>query len=160
MNSQQNIIADSKLLRWMIRYAFGDKFNATLFGGDCCRYEIEQSYLTTHEHTQQDSLFNLCKDHEAADLLLLTGPIAKAQVPRLLQIYDEMSQPKWVLAVGSCAMTGGYLSQSPLVETCISDYLPIDIVVSGCPVRPDDFLKGLMKLQKMIKNGELPRGLQ
>lgn len=160
MNSQINVIANSKLLRWMIKYAFGGKFNATLFGGECCRHEIEQSYLVANEFTDQESIINLCQDHEAADLLLISGPITKAQVPRLLQIYQEMSQPKWVMAVGTCAITGGQLSPSPFVETRLSDLLPIDVIISGCPVRPHDFLLGLMKLQKLIKSGELPRGLQ
>lgn len=160
MSEQPNIIAQSKLLRWMIRYAFADKFNLYLFGGDCCRHEIHQSLLIPESSSAQGSIFAINKNHETADLLVITGPLSKLQVPQLIQVYNEMAQPKWVMVLGSCGLNGGYLAQSPLVETSIADYIPVDVVVAGCPVRPHDFLEALMELRSRVKNGELPRGLQ
>jgi NADH:ubiquinone oxidoreductase subunit B-like Fe-S oxidoreductase len=160
MTKQAHVISNSKFLQWLVKYAFSDQFTATLVGGHCCRHEIEQSFLKTEDSRANKSLVNFSDDYEAADLLIITGPVAKAQVESICEVYESMSQPKWVMVVGTCAISGGYLEHSPLVENSISCKLPVDIIVSGCPVRPADFLSGLIKLQKRIKSGELPRGLQ
>ena len=84
-----------------------------------------------------------------ADLLWVVGTISHKIAPVLRTIYDQMSEPKWVIAFGVCTCTGGFYNNYATVLG-IDTIIPVDVYIPGCPPRPETILDGLMKLQKKI----------
>ena len=85
-----------------------------------------------------------------ADLLMVCGTISYKQAPILKRIYDQMSEPKWVVAVGACASTGGMYDNYCTVQG-IDSIIPVDVYVGGCPPRPEAILDALMKIQDQVR---------
>jgi NADH-quinone oxidoreductase subunit B len=88
-----------------------------------------------------------------SDLLWVVGTISQRQAPILRRIYDQMASPKWVLAFGTCASSGGFYDNYATVAG-IDKIIPCDIYVPGCPPRPEAVLDGLMLLQDKIQSGD------
>jgi NADH-quinone oxidoreductase subunit B len=90
-----------------------------------------------------------------ADLLVLAGTIVKRMEPRLRTLYDQMAEPKYVIATGACAISGGpFIYDSYSTIRGAHEIIPVDVYVPGCPPRPEAFFYGILSLQKMIREGE------
>jgi NADH-quinone oxidoreductase B subunit len=81
-----------------------------------------------------------------ADVLICTGPVTRQARDRLRRVYDQMPEPKFVIAIGSCAISGGVFRGCPNVVGQIDDVIPVDVYVPGCPPRPEAIIDGLLKL--------------
>jgi NADH-quinone oxidoreductase subunit B len=86
-----------------------------------------------------------------ADVLLVVGTVSHKIAPILRRVYDQMCEPKWVVAFGVCTCTGGFYDNYATVQG-IDTIVPVDIYIPGCPPRPEAVLDGLMKLQARIEN--------
>ena len=84
------------------------------------------------------------------DLIVVQGTVTRKMAPRLRMVYDQMPEPKYVVAMGACASSGGPFKEGYNVVAGIDKFLPVDVYVSGCPPRPEALLDGLMKLQDKI----------
>jgi NADH-quinone oxidoreductase subunit B len=91
-----------------------------------------------------------------ADLLMVMGTIAKKMGPVLKQVYTQMAEPRWVMAVGACAATGGIFDTYSVLQG-IDLIIPVDVYVPGCPPRPEQILDGIIKIQELVKNESLRR---
>ena len=85
-----------------------------------------------------------------ADLLMVVGTISHRQAPILKKVYDQMAEPKWVVAFGACTCSGGPYNNYSTVQG-IDTIVPVDIYIPGCPPRPEAVLDGLLKLQKRVQ---------
>jgi NADH-quinone oxidoreductase subunit B len=88
-----------------------------------------------------------------ADLLIIVGTITERQGPALRRIYDQMCEPKWVIAFGVCASTGGFYQNYSTMPGA-DQVVPVDVYIPGCPPRPEQVLDGLVLLQERVARGE------
>jgi len=85
------------------------------------------------------------------DLLVVQGTITRKMVPRLKWIYEQMPEPKWVMAMGACAISGGLYIDSYNVVPGIDKFMPVDVYIPGCPPRPETLIQGFIELQNKIR---------
>lgn len=86
-----------------------------------------------------------------ADLIMCAGTITNKMAPAFKRLYDEMAEPKYVIAIGGCAISGGPFKASYHVVRGIDEIVPVDVFVPGCPPRPEAILYGMMQLQRKVK---------
>jgi NADH-quinone oxidoreductase subunit B len=87
-----------------------------------------------------------------SDLLIVAGTVSKKMAPAVVRLYDQMPAPKWVMALGNCAISGGpfcFEGQYGIVEG-VDNLIPVDVYVPGCPPRPEALLEGIFALQKKL----------
>jgi NADH-quinone oxidoreductase subunit B len=91
-----------------------------------------------------------------SDLLMVVGTISHRQAPILKKVYDQMAEPKWVIAFGACTCSGGPYNNYSTVQG-IDTIIPVDVYIPGCPPRPEAVLDGLLKLQARVQVEKVPK---
>jgi NADH-quinone oxidoreductase subunit B len=89
-----------------------------------------------------------------ADLMIVAGRVSNKMAPVLRQIYDQMAEPKWVIAMGACASSGGMFNNYAIVQG-VDHVVPVDIYLPGCPPRPEMLMDAILKLHEQIGNEKL-----
>src|SRR6478672_8303533 len=90
-----------------------------------------------------------------SDLLIVAGRVTTKMMPILQHIYQQMTEPKWVISMGACASTGGVFDSYSTIQG-IDQFMPVDVYVPGCPPRPETLIEGIMAIQRIIDEDGLP----
>ena len=123
-----------------------------LFGLACCAIEQISAGMSRFDIARFGSEVFRASPRQA-DLLIVSGRVSNKMAPVIKRLYDQMSEPKWVIAMGDCASCGGPFSNYAIVQG-VDKILPVDVYVPGCPPRPEALFYALMMLQKKIKAEE------
>ncbi|MGI6657607.1 MAG: NADH-quinone oxidoreductase subunit B [Desulfobulbus sp.] len=120
-----------------------------VFGTACCAIEFMSTAASLFDISRWGAEVVRYSPRQA-DLLMVCGTISYKQAPILRRIYDQMCEPKWVVAVGACASSGGIYDNYCTVQG-IDTIIPVDVYVGGCPSRPEAILDALMKIQDKVR---------
>jgi NADH-quinone oxidoreductase subunit B len=119
------------------------------FGLACCAIEMMAIGSAAKYDISRFGMERFSATPRQADLMIVAGRVSNKMAPVLRQIYDQMAAPKWVLAMGACASSGGMFNNYAIVQG-VDHVVPVDIYLPGCPPRPEMLMDALIKLQEHI----------
>jgi NADH-quinone oxidoreductase subunit B len=121
-----------------------------MFGLACCAIEMICTAASRYD-LARFGMEIMRPSPRQSDLMIVSGTVTKKMVPTIVRLYNQMPEPKYVLAMGACASGGGPFKEGYNVVSGMDKYLPVDVYVPGCPPTPQALLNGLMKIQEKIK---------
>ena len=133
---------------WVVSWARANSLWPLVFGTSCCAIEM-MATGASHNDWARFGLEVARASPRQADLIILAGTIVEKMGSRLVTLYEQMPGPKYVIAMGACACSGGIFDTYSVVQG-IDEYLPVDVYIPGCPPRPEGLLCGIIKLQEKI----------
>jgi NADH-quinone oxidoreductase subunit B len=126
-----------------------------VFGLACCAIEM-MGTGAAHNDLGRFGMEVFRASPRQADLMIVAGRVSQKMAPVLRQVYDQMSEPKWVISMGACASTGGMFNNYALVQG-VDQVVPVDIYVPGCPPGPQSLMHGILTLHEKVMDGEIRR---
>lgn len=127
------------------------------FATSCCGIEF-MATMAAHYDLARFGAERLSFSPRQCDLIMVMGTIAKKMAPVLRQVYLQMAEPRWVMAVGACASSGGIFDTYSVLQG-IDQVIPVDVYVPGCPPRPEAIIDGFMRIQDLVKSEDIRRRL-
>jgi NADH-quinone oxidoreductase subunit B len=124
------------------------------FGLACCAIEMIATTMARYDLARfGGEVFR--PSPRQADLMIISGTVTKKMAPQVVRLYNQMAEPKYVIAMGACAISGGPFKQGYNVLKGIDRYIPVDVHIPGCPPRPEALLHAFITLQKKIDGQSL-----
>lgn len=141
----------SEVVNWARKYAL----YPMPFGTACCAIEYMAS-MASHYDASRFGAEIVRFSPRQADLLIVAGTVSHKLAPVLKTIYDQMLEPKWVIAMGACASSGGFYDNYATVQG-IDSIIPVDVYIPGCPPRPEAFIGAVIKIMNKIETESVLR---
>ena len=134
----------------MVNWGRANSLWPLAFATSCCGIEF-MSAAAAHYDLARFGMEVTRNSPRQADVMVIAGTIVNKMVPLLRRVYDQMAEPKYVVAMGGCAISGGPFVNSYNVVNGADKILPVDVYVPGCPPRPESLFYGLLQLQRQVK---------
>lgn len=126
-----------------------------LFGLACCAIEM-MAAQAAHYDMSRFGMELMRPSPRQSDLMIVAGRVSRKMAPVLRHLYDQMAEPKWVIAMGDCASSGGVFNNYAVVQG-VDEVVPVDVYVSGCPPRPEALISGIMALYKKVGKDKIKK---
>jgi NADH-quinone oxidoreductase subunit B len=123
------------------------------FGLACCAIEMMATSASRYDLARFGSELFRASPRQS-DLMIVSGRVSQKMAPVLRQLYDQMPEPKWVIAMGDCASCGGVFNNYAILQG-VDRVVPVDVYVPGCPPRPEALIDSIIKLQQRIEKEQL-----
>jgi NADH-quinone oxidoreductase subunit B len=124
-----------------------------LFGLACCAMEMISTVMPDND-LSRFGMELMRPSPRQSDLMIVAGRVSRKMAPVLRRLYDQMPDPKWVIAMGDCASCGGIFNNYAIVQG-VDEVVPVDVYVAGCPPRPEALMHGILTLHEKIKKEKL-----
>ena len=124
------------------------------FGLACCAIEM-MAVGTPDYDIARFGMERFSATPRQADLMIVAGRVSQKMAPVVRQVYDQMSEPKWVISMGVCSSSGGMFNNYAIVQS-VDKIVPVDIYVPGCPPRPEQLVEGIVRLHEAVRAGVPP----
>ncbi len=124
------------------------------FGLACCAIEMIAATMARFDMARFGSEVFRSSPRQA-DVMIISGTVTKKMAPQVVRLFNQMAEPRYVMAMGACAISGGPFKQGYNVLKGIDRYIPVDVHIPGCPPRPEALLHGLIMLQEKIMGQKL-----
>lgn len=149
-------------LETMVNWSRSNAMWPLLFGLACCAIEMMGAQGSNYDLSRFGMEINRASPRQA-DLMIVAGRVSRKMAPVVRRLYDQMSDPKWVVAMGDCAACGGVFNNYAIVQG-VDEIVPVDVYIAGCPPRPEALIDGIVQLHEKIKymklDGSMKPGLR
>jgi NADH-quinone oxidoreductase subunit B len=124
-----------------------------LFGLACCAIEMMAAQAATYDMSRFGMELMRASPRQS-DLMIVAGRVSQKMAPLVRNLYDQMPDPKWVIAMGDCAACGGVYNNYAVIQG-VDEIVPVSIYVAGCPPRPEGLINGIMALHERVRGEKL-----
>jgi NADH-quinone oxidoreductase subunit B len=145
-------------LETMVNWSRTNAMWPLLFGLACCAIEMMGAQGSNYDLSRFGMEINRASPRQA-DLMIVAGRVSRKMAPVVRRLYDQMSDPKWVIAMGDCASCGGVFNNYAIVQG-VDEIIPVDVYIAGCPPRPEALIDGIVQLHAKIMRMKLDGSLR
>jgi len=140
-------------LEQVVNWARTNSMWPMLFGLACCAIEMMGAQASSNDLSRFGMELNRASPRQS-DLMIVAGRVSRKMAPVVRQLYDQMPDPKWVVAMGDCASCGGVFNNYAVVQG-VDEIVPVDVYVAGCPPRPEALIHGIITLHEKVRQEKI-----
>ena len=140
-------------LEQAVNWARSNSMWPMLFGLACCAIEMMSAQASSYDLSRFGMELMRASPRQS-DLMIVAGRVSRKMAPVVRNLYDQMPDPKWVIAMGDCAACGGVFNNYAVMQG-VDEVIPVDVYVAGCPPRPEGLIHGIIILHEKVRHEKL-----